>query len=206
MAKQIDEWRTAHIDQLIPMPDRWEFHYLQRDEDGTTQVVKIPMLGLALVRHASALLGEQRSVYFGPGQLMDNFSLYADMGGDDIYPFWQEMGHSHTLGVAPANSSDDYFASEIEQGKSRLDLEHEYGPKIRALAKMFKAKTGTYGVATALDKYFRLTCGTYRSGASREDWQKVFSTLDEIRAARGDDVAIGEILKAGQWNYAALLG
>lgn len=190
----------AIIQQLIPMLDRWEFHYLRSDVhvgEFNTHLEVIPMLGLALIDFP-AQDGDtsRRIVHFGQGDDgSDSFDLYTPSawhGSRFLYPFFQNSPYERALGIAPAKSSPDFFADEIKEASDQLEGEHLFGHKLGVIYRASESHPWSVrdAVDTGIDKYFKMKSDKYRYDASKAEWELVTNNLIQFRAENGDGALI----------------
>ncbi len=199
--------RTADIQQLIPMPDRWEFHYLYLNRRGEQpKVCRVPMLGLALVSIPIIIqLGDethnQDIVHFGPDGDDFRFMLY---GSDslDVFPFFRNDPHRRALGVAPIGSPDDWFSDLIPAATEQLSAERIYEKDEISLYRSLSKKMGKdfthQSILDGFANFFRITTGSYRDQGVAKDWEKVLASLNEARTEGGDDAVIDALLSASK--------
>ncbi len=199
--------RVANIQQLISMPDRWEFHYLVNGEE-SPELCRVPMLGLALVSIPILIqLGEethsQDIVHFGLTTEGDS-SRFVLYGSDslDVFPFFTNNCRQRALGVAPSGSPDDYFEDVIATAAEQLAAERRYGKDEVSLYRRLSKKLGKDFaprlVIDGFENFFRITTGSCRDQGVAKDWEKVMASLNEARTQGGDDEIIEVLLSASK--------
>jgi hypothetical protein len=178
--------KIAIIQQLVPMPDRWEFHYLYKNSGGDKpELVRVPMLGLALVEYPYGDDKEQRVVYFGPGiePVPEQITLYADSCTDGVHPFFWQDSQTRYLGIAPADSPD-HFKGRTEDSEQQLEAEQLFHEKQRSLyLRIMKALASSSipdYISDGFDNFFFCTAKTPCWAGVKSDWDKVFAAVAEI--------------------------
>jgi hypothetical protein len=199
---------TANIKQLVPMPDKWVFHYLFRNGGGTDIVLqRTPILGLALIDYP--LPGgdfQQLIVRFGEGSLGDGFILYDDHAWHTtrfLFPFFQNGPQYRALGFAPVGSPDDWFADDIAEATDQLEAEIIYGNKLCKLHHTIPVEDieRREQFRSGLDSYFEIASGTGRNRAGKKEFAQVFESIDKIREERGEQAVLNTILTAATYSW-----
>jgi hypothetical protein len=195
---------SATIQQLMPMPDRWEFQYMFHNPGDGSKLLRSKILGLAVVKYPlgeEALQdSEQRVVYFGEptvGSCMQ-FEFFNTYGWlHEIYPFFSNGPQSRGLGIAPAGSPDDYFGEDVGEAREQLAADWNHNSDYHRFARLFKDIDEHYGAFyEGLDNLFAITTGKFRYEASEAEWTKVVDELDKLQRERGDSSVIKAVLDA----------
>ena len=196
------EHDTAIIKQLMPMADKWEFHFMFNNHGGDPSGITLhrqPMLGLALIeypfgRNDEETEFEQRVVRFGEGWGgAGEFTLYDESAWSTarfLYPFFQNDHQTRALGFAPVGGPDDFFGDAVTEAVEQLEAEQLYNNDLRRLHAAYQkcAQNGNENsydydhsmFKRALNDYFYAETTRARNDAGKEDWAKVFGSLKSL--------------------------
>ena len=199
---------VATIQQLVPFDNKWEFQYLFRNyPEGELQVMRVPMLGLALIDFPKLDGGSERMiVHFGQESMgdLDSFSLYTPYAWDHsrfLHPFFQNGPQSRALGIAPSGSPDDYF-EEVKSATAELQAEEAFASKVRALHKTWEGVRGDcVGLdqfIRGLDNFFMIQSGSSRNSATMAEWEEVFTALEKTRLKEGDRGVVKDLMEVAK--------